>query len=79
MNNEILTFSAPMRLSLAGGGSDLPESYLKADTKVMSVSINERVTIKVGKNIENTSSQLVEIFQQKHPYCNVQVSSNIPP
>lgn len=78
MNNEVMKFSAPLRLSLAGGGTDLPEKYLKSGARVMSVSLNERITITVGKEIENQPSPLVDLFQKKHPEYNVQVSANVP-
>lgn len=78
MNGDVLKFSAPFRLSLAGGGTDLPEKYLTSGARVMSVALNERITITVGKDIEKQPSPLVDLFQSKHPEYNVQVSSNIP-
>lgn len=78
MKDEVFKFSAPLRLSLAGGGTDLPENYLKSGARVMSVSLNERITIKVGKEIKNEPSPLVDLFRTKHPEYQVQVSSNIP-
>ena len=77
MNEEVMKFSAPLRLSLAGGGTDLPEKYLESGARVMSVSLNERITITLGKEIENQPSALVELFQKQHPEYNVQVSANV--
>ncbi|MCL2312468.1 MAG: hypothetical protein FWC41_08295 [Firmicutes bacterium] len=71
--------SAPLRLSLAGGGTDLPEYYLKSETKLLSVAINERINIVCGKNIQHDSSELTNLFQQKCHGYNVKVESNINP
>lgn len=78
MKDEVIKFSAPLRLSLAGGGTDLPEKYLESGARVMSVSLNEKITITVGKEIENEPSPLIDLFRTKHPDYSVQVSSNVP-
>ncbi|MCP3801921.1 hypothetical protein NLX83_21880 [Allokutzneria sp. A3M-2-11 16] len=44
----MIEVSAPMRLSLAGGGSDLPEHYERHGCRLLAVALTERVTVRVA-------------------------------
>ena len=44
---------APLRLSLGGGGTDLPGYFLKNDGFVVSAAINKFITIVINENLKN--------------------------
>ena len=77
MEEEVLKFSAPFRLSLAGGGTDLPEKYLKSGARLLSVSLDERVNVRIGRHIEHQPSPLTDLFKNYHKEYNVQIFSKI--
>lgn len=77
MGKDILKFSAPFRISLAGGGTDLPEKYLKSGARLLAVSLDTRVDVLIGKQIEHQSSPLTDLFKNLHLEYNVQIFSKI--
>jgi len=51
--NGIFTTSAPLRIPIAGGGTDLPEYYEKHEAIWLSLAINKKVQVVAHKNVEN--------------------------
>lgn len=51
--NGIFTTSAPLRIPIAGGGTDLPEYYSKHEAIWMSLAINKKVQVVAHKNVES--------------------------
>lgn len=75
-----LTISAPMRLSLAGGGTDLPEWYRSADAHLLSAAINWHVSVSVSRDpLRHTTSQLTELFASRNKGHYAAVSSEVSP
>lgn len=62
-----LEFYAPLRLSLAGGGTDLPECYLKSGAHLLAVSLKLKVKVSVGTDIKHDSTQLNDLFKKNIP------------
>lgn len=59
--------SAPLRLSLAGGGTDLPEYWCRNEAQILSVAVNARVftTVRSGsKVVEETA--LTSLFRKRN-------------
>jgi D-glycero-alpha-D-manno-heptose-7-phosphate kinase len=52
LNNGVFTASAPLRISIAGGGTDLPEYFSKHGGYWISLSIDKTVSVVLHKNIE---------------------------
>jgi D-glycero-alpha-D-manno-heptose-7-phosphate kinase len=51
--NGIFTASAPLRIPIAGGGTDLPEYYSRHEAIWMSLAVNKKVQVVAHKNVEN--------------------------
>ena len=65
---------SPLRISLGGGGTDLP-SYYKKGGYLIAASINKYIFISIGKNFNNKfilkyskSESVLDIKNIKHPY-----------
>jgi D-glycero-alpha-D-manno-heptose-7-phosphate kinase len=52
LNDGVFTASAPLRIPIAGGGTDLPEYYQKHGGYWLSLSIDKTVTVVLHKNFE---------------------------
>jgi D-glycero-alpha-D-manno-heptose-7-phosphate kinase len=55
--------SAPLRLSLAGGGRDLPEYYLRSPARVLSVAVDIRMSVRTVPAPAGDHSPLVSLFR----------------
>lgn len=77
--NTYLELSAPLRLSLAGGGTDLPNYYMKSGARILAVALDSRIYVEIGDNITHQPSMLTDLFKSNHPSLNVQVRSNVSP
>lgn len=75
----MFSVSAPLRLSLAGGGTDLPEWYLEEGAALLSVAIDRRIQVDVGSEVDDASGELVELFRGMHPGIAVHVRADCPP
>ena len=73
------TVSVPLRLSLAGGGTDLPEYYLKMNTVLLTTALNERIELSFSKEGIHEESELNNLFKKFVPDYNVTISSQINP
>jgi D-glycero-alpha-D-manno-heptose-7-phosphate kinase len=51
--NGIFTTSAPLRVPIAGGGTDLPEYYSRHEAIWLTLAINKKVQVVAHKNVEN--------------------------
>ena len=49
-------FRSPLRISLGGGGTDLPSYYKKKGGYLIAASINKYIFISIGKNFNNNLS-----------------------
>lgn len=78
-SNFQLKFYSPLRLSLAGGGTDLPEVYFNSGAHLLSVTINKQISIKIGKKVKHQSSLLTDLFRSKHPKLGVSIKSEVSP
>jgi D-glycero-alpha-D-manno-heptose-7-phosphate kinase len=72
--NGIFTSSAPLRIPIAGGGTDLPEYYEKHEAIWLSLAINKKVQVVAHKNVENeflihyrNNERCAKIDEIKHP------------
>lgn len=74
-----LRFSAPMRLSLAGGGTDLPAAYRRSGAHLLAVAISTRVTVEIGLDVDHQPSPLCDLFRSFHPKYGVSVRSDVGP
>jgi len=74
-----LSIKIPLRISLAGGGLDLPEYYLIHGARLLSVAIDMYIHVNVGKNIIHQSSPLTDLFKSFHPDLNVSINSKVSP
>jgi D-glycero-alpha-D-manno-heptose-7-phosphate kinase len=54
LNDGVFLATAPLRIPIAGGGTDLPEYYLKHGGYWLSLSIDKTVTVVLHKNSEKT-------------------------
>ena len=54
LNDGVFTATAPLRIPIAGGGTDLPEYYQKHGGYWLSLSIDKTVTVVLHKNSEKT-------------------------
>ena len=82
---------SPLRISLGGGGTDLPSYYKKRGGYLIAASINKYIYISVGKNFNNKfilkyskPESVFDIKDIKHPlfretlkYFNVKTPINI--
>ena len=78
MLNDFIV-SVPLRLSLAGGGTDLPEYYLKKNTILLSTAINKRVELMFTKENIHENSELNDLFKKFFPDYNVTIKSEVSP
>jgi D-glycero-alpha-D-manno-heptose-7-phosphate kinase len=74
-----LSIKIPLRISLAGGGLDLPEYYLIHGARLLSVAIDIYIHVSVEKNITHQSSPLTDLFKSFHPDLNVSINSEVSP
>ncbi len=74
-----LSIKIPLRISLAGGGLDLPEYYLTHGARLLSVAIDIFIQVNIGRNIEHQSSPLTNLFKSFHPDLNVSTNSTVSP
>ncbi|MEA5504680.1 hypothetical protein VB735_16490 [Halotia wernerae UHCC 0503] len=74
-----IQFRSPLRLSLAGGGTDLPECYLKHGAKLLAVAIETKVYVFIGKQIKHQPTALNNLFKKYHPELNVFTKSDVSP
>ena len=70
----MITSKTPMRMSFAGGGSDLPSYYKNEGGAVLSTSIDKYMYISVNKKFDgdirisySTTEDVQNISQIKHP------------
>lgn len=75
----MLSVSAPLRLSLAGGGTDLPEWYLAEGAALLSVAIDRRIRVDIGSARDDAAGALVDLFRGLHPGVAVHVSGAVEP
>lgn len=82
---------SPLRISLGGGGTDLPSYYKKKSGYLIAASINKYIYISVGRNFNNKfllkyskSESVFDINKIKHPlfretlkYFNIKTPINI--
>ncbi|MCK5241112.1 hypothetical protein KAR34_01555 [bacterium] len=77
--NRNVQFSAPMRLSLAGGGHDLPAYYLKFGARLLAVALKTKIFVQIGTCVKHQSSPLTDLFQKQHPSLGVSIYSDVSP
>lgn len=79
----VLTVSAPLRLSLGGGGCDLPEFYRLHGADVLSVAVDRRITITVEPCASPPGPDAdprVRLLSERLPHpVRVTVDSPVPP
>lgn len=70
LNNDItINVKSPLRVSVAGGGSDNTVSFLKYDTSCLNFSINKYVQIKLRLN-SNNEFEIISHDLNHHFRCN---------
>ena len=80
-----LQVSAPLRLSIAGGGTDLPEWYRSKPAHLLSVALGFRIRVTVQTRSEATvvdsfKSELVQLFEKRNPSATViAIDSEVSP
>ena len=68
-NDKIINIKSPLRVSVAGGGSDNTVSFVKYDTSCLNFSINKYVRIKLRLN-SNNEFQIISHDLKHHFRCN---------
>jgi D-glycero-alpha-D-manno-heptose-7-phosphate kinase len=60
-----LRASAPLRLSLAGGGTDLPEWYRAHGAHLVAVAIDLRIQVELGVQQQGTNGPLIDLARRR--------------
>lgn len=81
MRPTSVTVSAPLRLSLGGGGCDLPEFYRAHGADVLSVAIDRRISVTVERSDEPTNADVrVDLLAERLPWpIRATVDCLVPP
>lgn len=74
-----ISFQAPLRLSIAGGGTDLPEYYSRRPTTVLSLAVNLFIRVEVGQDVEHDTSPLTDLFRWRNQGMKVRVRADCSP
>ncbi|MFI1488742.1 hypothetical protein [Streptomyces sp. NPDC020747] len=82
MKPASVSVSAPLRLSLGGGGCDLPEFYRTHGADVLSVAINRRITVAVHpcNAVASGTNARIDLLAERLPWpTRTKVASPVPP
>lgn len=75
----MITVTAPMRLSLAGGGTDLPQWYARRPASLLSLAVSIRMTVTVSEAGGHDASTLTDLFERRNPGTAVRVAADCSP
>ena len=75
----MITATAPMRLSLAGGGTDLPQWYDNRPASLLSLAVDIRMRVTVSESGPHDASSLTDLFVRRNPGTAVRVSADCSP
>ncbi|MGA1839244.1 MAG: hypothetical protein ACMUIU_01355 [bacterium] len=80
-NIQKILISAPLRLSIAGGGTDLPEFSKQYGAHIISTAISLRVTVHItNRNTHRMEEEYWYLFAKRNPGMSVQsVESPVSP